>query len=90
VEILKRFREFKTIGQPLMVGVSRKSFIGEIYKLLLQKETKPKERLFGSLAALAPAVEGGAHIVRVHDVAPTKEFLAVLDSIRTYDPYYFG
>ncbi len=89
-EILKRFREFKTIGQPLMVGVSRKSFIGEIYKLLLQKETKPKERLFGSLAALAPAVEGGAHIVRVHDVAPTKEFLAVLDSIRTYDPYYFG
>lgn len=90
VEILKRFREFKTIGQPLMVGVSRKSFIGEIYKLLLQKETKPKERLFGSLAALAPAVGGGAHIVRVHDVAPTKEFLAVLDSIRTYDPYYFG
>ena len=90
VEILKRFREFKTIGQPLMVGVSRKSFIGEIYRLLLQKETKPKERLFGSLAALAPAVEGGAHIVRVHDVAPTKEFLAVLDSIRTYDPYYFG
>ncbi len=90
VEILKRFREFKTIGQPLMVGVSRKSFIGEIYKLLLQKETEPKERLFGSLAALAPAVEGGAHIVRVHDVAPTKEFLAVLDSIRTYDPYYFG
>jgi len=90
IEILKRFREFKTIGQPLMVGVSRKSFIGEIYKLLLQKETEPKERLFGSLAALAPAVMGGAHIVRVHDVKPTREFLAVLDSIRTYDPYYFG
>ena len=90
IEILKRFRELKVIGQPLMVGVSRKSFIGEIYKLLLQKETHPKERLFGSLAALAPAVEGGAHIVRVHDVAPTREFLAVWDSIRTYDPYYFG
>ena len=90
IEILKRFREFKTIGQPLMVGVSRKSFIGEIYKVLLQKETEPKERLFGSLAALAPAVMGGAHIVRVHDVKPTREFLAVLDSIRTYDPYYFG
>jgi len=90
IEILKRFKEFKVIGQPLMVGVSRKSFIGEIYKLLLQKETEPKERLFGSLAAIAPAVEGGAHIVRVHDVGATREFLAVLDSIRTYDPHYFG
>ena len=90
IEILKRFKEFKTIGQPLMVGVSRKSFIGEIYKLLLNKDSEPKERLFGSLAALAPAVMGGAHIVRVHDVKPTREFLAVLDSIRTYDPYYFG
>ena len=90
IEILKRFKEFKVIGHPLMVGVSRKSFIGEIYKLLLQKETEPKERLFGSLAAIAPAVEGGAHIVRVHDVGATREFLAVLDSIRTYDPHYFG
>ncbi|NPB05460.1 MAG: dihydropteroate synthase [Aquificae bacterium] len=90
VEILKRFRELRSIGQPLMVGVSRKSFINEIYKALLGYERPPKERLYGSLGALAPAVLGGANIVRVHDVGPTREFLAVLDSIRTYDPYYFG
>ena len=90
IEILKRFKELKTIGLPLMVGVSRKSFINEIYKTLLLYEKKPKERLFGSLAALAPAVIGGAKIVRVHDVRATREFLAVLDSIRTYDPYYWG
>ncbi|HID80052.1 MAG TPA: dihydropteroate synthase [Aquifex aeolicus] len=90
IEILKRFDEFRVIGQPLMVGVSRKSFIGLIYETLLNKKSEAKERLFGSLGALAPAVIGGANIVRVHDVAQTREFLAVLDSIRTYDPYYFG
>ncbi len=90
IEILKRFDEFRVIGQPLMVGVSRKSFIGLIYETLLNKKSEPKERLFGSLGALAPAVMGGANVVRVHDVAQTREFLAVLDSVRTYDPYYFG
>ncbi|RTZ58710.1 MAG: dihydropteroate synthase [Gammaproteobacteria bacterium] len=90
IEILKRFDEFRVIGQPLMIGVSRKSFIGLIYETLLNKKSEPKERLFGSLGALAPAVVGGANIVRVHDVAQTREFLAVLDSVRTYDPYYFG
>jgi dihydropteroate synthase len=90
IEILKRFREFRVIGQPLMVGVSRKSFIALVYETLLKKKSEPKERLFGSLGALAPAVIGGAHIVRVHDVAPTREFLALLDTVRTYDPYYFG
>ena len=90
IEILKRFREFRVIGQPLMVGVSCKSFIGFVYEALLNKKSQPKERLFGSLGALAPAVIGGVHIVRVHDVAPTREFLALLDTVRTYDPYYFG
>lgn len=90
IEILKRFDELRVIGQPLMVGVSRKSFIGYIYEALLNKKSEPKERLFGSLGALAPAVIKGVNIVRVHDVAATREFLAVLDTIRTYDPYYFG
>ncbi|GAB6066551.1 dihydropteroate synthase [Aquifex pyrophilus] len=85
VEILKRFSEFKIFGKILMVGVSRKSFIGLILEGFLNKKTEPKERLFGSLGALAPAVLGGAHIVRVHDVKETKEFLALLDAVRTYD-----
>jgi dihydropteroate synthase len=90
IEILKRFDELKVIGQPLMVGVSRKSFIGYIYEALLNKKSDPKERLFGSLGALAPVVIKGVNIVRVHDVTATREFLSVLDTIRTYDPYYFG
>jgi len=90
IEILKRFDELRVIGQPLMVGVSRKSFIGYIYEALLNKKSEPKERLFGSLGAIAPAVIKGVNIVRVHDVAATREFLAVLDTVRTYDPYYFG
>lgn len=87
VEILKRFRELKIFGAPLMVGVSRKSFIGLILEGLIKKKTEPQERLFGSLGALAPAVLGGANIVRVHDVAQTREFLALLDSVRTYGEF---
>jgi dihydropteroate synthase len=90
IEILKRFGELRSVGRPLLIGVSRKSFINEINRALLGYELNPKKRLYGSLAALAPAVMGGANIVRVHDVKATREFLVVLDSIKTYDPYYFG
>ncbi len=85
VEILSRFEELRMFGKPLMVGVSRKSFIGLILEGFLGKQTKPVERLFGSLGAVASAVVKGAHIVRVHDVKETREFLALLDAVRTYD-----
>lgn len=87
VEILKRFEELKVFGLPLMVGVSRKSFIGIVLEGLLRKKTQPHERLHASLGALAPAVMKGAHIVRVHDVKETREFLALLDTVRTYDEF---
>ncbi|ADC88870.1 dihydropteroate synthase [Thermocrinis albus DSM 14484] len=87
VEILKRFNELKIFGLPTVVGVSRKSFIGLILEGLLKKKTQPAERLYGSLGALAYAVTMGACVVRVHDVGPTREFLAVLDSIRTYHEF---
>ncbi len=87
VEILKRFEELRLFGLPLLVGVSRKSFIGIVMEGLLKKKTEPVERLYGSLGALAPAVMKGAHIVRVHDVKETREFLALLDTIRTYDEF---
>lgn len=85
IEILRRFSEFKILGKILMVGVSRKSFIGLILEGLLNKRTQPTERLYGSLGALVPAVLGGASIVRVHDVKETREFLALLDAVRTYN-----
>ncbi len=56
VEILRRFEEFKIFGKPLLIGVSRKSFIGLILEAFLNKKTRPDERLFGSLGAVAPAV----------------------------------
>ena len=87
IEILKRFEELRIFGLPLLVGVSRKSFIGIVMEGLLRKKTEPVERLYGSLGALAPAVMKGAHIVRVHDVRATREFLALLDTIRTYDEF---
>lgn len=85
VEIIKRLLELKILGLPILIGISRKSFIGLILKNLLGKsEYPPKERINGTLAATAIAVLNGAHIVRVHDVKETAEFLTILDTIRGY------
>ena len=59
-----------------MVGLSRKSFIGEIVG-----ELDPSKRLGGSLAALLTAVSRGAHLVRVHDVNETKQAIEVWNSL---------
>jgi dihydropteroate synthase len=61
---------------PLLVGASRKRFIHSV------TPSDPAERLGGSLAAHLLAVENGAAIVRVHDVAPTVQALAVAAAIR--------
>jgi dihydropteroate synthase len=64
------------LGRPLIAGASRKSFIGKA-------TGKPApERLFGSVAAAVLAARNGASIVRVHDVAATREALAVADAVR--------
>ena len=85
VEILKRLREFKVLGYPILLGLSRKSFIGSILtNFLKDKEYSPEDRLFGTLGASAFAVLNGAHILRVHDVKETKEFLTLLDTVRGY------
>ncbi len=85
VEILKRLSEMRVLGRPVLVGVSRKSFVGSILEAFLNVKKEPQERLYGSLGATAYAVVSGAHIVRTHDVAQTREFLALLDAVRTFD-----
>lgn len=75
LEILKRLREFKSLGYPIMVGLSRKSFIGRI----LGKE--PQERLFGTVASAAIAIQNGANILRVHDVSEMKDVARITDAI---------
>ncbi len=69
--LLARLDELADLGRPLLVGASRKSFIGEL------TGAPPAERLAGSLAAAAWAARHGAAIVRVHDVAATVQLLAV-------------
>ncbi len=75
LEILKRLNEFKVLGQPVMVGTSRKSFLGKILN------TEADKRLFGSISSCVLAAEFGAHLVRVHDVKEVKQALLVSDSI---------
>jgi dihydropteroate synthase len=65
IELLARLQEFRSLGCPVLVGASRKSFIGK----LLNRQ--PHERLAGSLAVAAWAVLRGANILRVHDVTET-------------------
>jgi dihydropteroate synthase len=73
---IARLEAFKDFGLPLLVGASRKRFINTVVA------SEPAERLGGSLAAHLLAIENGASIVRVHDVAPTVQALAVTAAIR--------
>lgn len=69
--LLRRLDALHGLGRPLLVGASRKSFIGEL------TGAPPAERLAGSLAAVGWAARHRASIVRVHDVGATVQFLAV-------------
>jgi len=74
--ILKRFSEFRVFGFPLLIGTSRKSFIGAVTGV-----EEPQKRLAGSLASIVPAFYGGAKIFRVHDVAESFRFLKLLQAV---------
>jgi dihydropteroate synthase len=73
--ILRYLNEFKSLGYPLLVGPSRKSFIGNLLHL------PPDDRLEGTLAAVCCAVMNGADIIRVHDVKEAGRALRVTDAI---------
>jgi dihydropteroate synthase len=76
-QILARIDVLRELGVAVLIGVSRKSFLGA-----LSKGEKPKERLPGSLAAGLAAIARGADILRVHDVAPTIQALKVWRAIQ--------
>lgn len=71
VELLVQLERLHELGRPLLMAISRKDFIGAI------TSRPPRERLAGTLAALAHGVDAGAHVFRVHDVAAASDFLAV-------------
>jgi len=72
LELIGKLRILKLLRKPILVGISRKAFIGDILSL-----PNPKDRLFGSLAATAVAVLNSAHLIRTHDVLPTKQVVTV-------------
>jgi dihydropteroate synthase len=75
LELIHRLDELKELGYPILVGPSRKSFVG--YTL----DLPPEERLEGTAAAVALCIEKGADIVRVHDVGAMKRVAALADAV---------
>jgi dihydropteroate synthase len=73
VEALRSLHRLHDLERPVLLAVSRKDFVGAITL------RPPRQRLAGTLAALAHGVDAGAHILRVHDVAQAADFLAVRD-----------
>jgi len=73
--ILKNLDKFKEMGYPVLVGASRKSFIGKALELEVD------QRLEGSIAAACYAVLNGADIIRVHDVQETKRAITIIEKI---------
>lgn len=75
--VLRELAALRTLGFPLLVGVSRKSFIG---KILDQPDAH--DRLIGSLSCAAVAVTNGAHVIRAHDVRETVEAVRMAERLR--------
>jgi dihydropteroate synthase len=80
LEILGSLDRFAAAGFPLLVGASRKAFIGEVLR-------KPQaDRVWGTAASVAASIVLGAHIVRVHDVAPMRDVVRMTDAIAGTSP----
>jgi dihydropteroate synthase len=75
LEILRRQESFLALGRPLLLGFSRKAFLGKILGL------PPTDRLEGTIAAAVLSVERGAHILRVHDVGPVARAVRSAEAI---------
>lgn len=80
LEVLARLPELFALGCPILVGPSRKSFLGRVLDL------PAGERLFGTAAAVAACVMAGAHVVRVHDVKEMVQVVKVCDAILAASP----
>jgi dihydropteroate synthase len=76
VEVLRALTGLHELGFPLLLAVSRKDFVGAITR------RAPRDRLGGTLAAMAFGVDAGAHVVRIHDVGQAADFLAVQSVLR--------
>jgi dihydropteroate synthase len=76
VKLLRDLGPLLALGRPLLMAISRKDFVGAL------TGRPPRERLGGTLAALAHGLDAGAHIFRIHDVAAAADFIAVRAALR--------
>jgi dihydropteroate synthase len=76
LQLLRDTSRLAALGQPLVVGVSRKKFIGRILS-----EPDPQKRLFGTTAAVAYSVANGASVLRVHDIGPISQVVRTIRAI---------
>jgi dihydropteroate synthase len=76
VAVLRRLDDVLALGRPILLAISNKDFVGAV------TGRPPRERLAGTLAALAYGLEAGAHVLRVHDVAAAADFLRVRAALR--------
>ena len=75
LKIINNLKDLCNLGHPIMVGTSRKAFIGDIL------DTPPRERIEGTIASIVASVINGANIVRVHDVKEVKKAIMVTEKI---------
>ncbi|HUL32465.1 MAG TPA: dihydropteroate synthase [Candidatus Eisenbacteria bacterium] len=80
-ELLAKLPEVAKLGYPVLVGTSRKGFIGKTLESKDGKPVGPGERLWGTAATVAASILNGAHMVRVHDVAEMAQVCRVADAI---------
>jgi dihydropteroate synthase len=80
--ILRNLEEFKSLGRPLLIGPSRKAFLGHLLGLPVE------DREEATAGAVAAAIMNGAHIVRAHDVKAMKRVVKVIDTIKNSEPLY--
>ena len=76
-ELIRRYREFKALGYPLLLGSSRKSFIG------FGLNDAQADRMIGSITSAIYGILNGANIVRVHDVEESRQAIQMIDSIES-------
>lgn len=75
LRIIYHLAELKSLGKPIMLGTSRKSFIGKIL------HAEVDQRVEGTLASISAAIMNGANILRVHDVGPARKAAQIVDAI---------
>lgn len=78
LNILRNLQSLRVLNHPILIGVSRKSFIGHVLGYAL-----PQDRLAGTLSAVTMAILGGAHVIRAHDIRETQDCIKMVNAVHS-------